>query len=390
MDSTFYNEHGPHLHNQSPQDPRACIDLIKEYPSITYLNHESIHIYLKGEHGPRTSFKVFGSPFSPSNGAWTFGYPPKDALLLWDQIPLDTDIVITHTPPKYHCDESEQNGASGCETLRETLWRVRPSLAICGHVHEGRGAERILWDLDCPNVKFKESATGYWTDPSLGIGNRKQCHLDLSSKSPAPLNSSGFWVDASDGIKLDGAAETSGIHLSIQKSAHSLAWTFATPKSGTSISGASSKRSFSPVQVQSPVEARRQEEASKARYLEKITSGYGASDFEASEGTDPALQVAETQGSGPTYDSCIDNIHSATRGQGGFPPSGQCDLEALATRRGRKETCVINAAIMASSWPYRMKGDRKYNKPIIVDIDLPVWQDSGQSTIIGERPRFSG
>ena len=297
--------------------------------------------------------------------------------------------MITHTPPKYHCDESGQNRASGCETLRETLWRVRPSLAICGHVHEGRGAERILWDLDCPNVKFKESATGYWTDPSLGFGNRKQFHLDLSSKSPVPLNSTGSWIDASDGINVDGPAETSGIHLPIQKSVHSLAWTSTTPKSSMSTSGGSSDSVFSSVLVEGPPVA------PKARNVETVTSGRSASGSKVSEGTHPigfkqTLQVADNQGSGSTYGSPISGICSATRGQGGFPPSGRCDLEALARRRGRKETCVINAAIMASSWPYKLKGDRKFNKPIIVDIDLPVQRDSGQSTIFGERPRISG
>ena len=395
LDSTFYKEHGLHFHNQSPQEPRACIDLIKEYPSITYLNHESTHVYLKGEDGPRTSFKVFGSPYSPTNGLWAFGYPPEDALLLWDQIPLGTDIVITHTPPKYHCDESGQNEASGCKALRETLWRVRPSLAICGHVHEGRGAERILWDLDCPNVKFKESATGYWTDPSLGLGNRKQCHLDLSSKSPAPLNSTGLWMDASDGTNLDGPAEKSGPYMPVRKSTHSLAWTSATSRPGTSISGASSESIFSPVLDKLSIVAHKQENTPKAGAFETATSEHGASNFEASDETKrtnfkEAGQLAEDRGSAPAYGSLNSEIYSATRGQGGFPPSGRCDLEALAGRRGRKETCVINAAIMASSWPYKLKGNSKYNKPIIVDIDLPVRQDSGQSTIFDERPMFSG
>lgn len=303
--------------------------------------------------------------------------------------------MITHTPPKYHCDESSQNKASGCQTLRETLWRVRPSLAICGHIHEGRGAERILWDLDCPNVKFKESTTGYWTDPSLGLGNRKQCHLDLSSKSPAPLISTEPWIDASDGINLDGPAETSGTHLPIRKSTNSLAWTSAIPKSGTSISGASSGSVSSPVLDKISLVAHKQENAPKAKSSETVTSNQGASNLKASEERHPigfkqALQVADDRGSALAYGSLKSGTYSATRGLGGFPPSGRCDLEALAGRRGRKETCIINAAIMASSWPYRLKGDRKYNKAIIVDIDLPVWQDSGQSTVFDERPRFSG
>ena len=42
----------------------------------------------------------------------------------------------------------------------------------------------------------------------------------------------------------------------------------------------------------------------------------------------------------------------------------------------RKETCIINAAVMASSWPHKSGGGggKKYNKPVVVDIDLPVWE----------------
>lgn len=369
LDSDFYTQHGLHFHNQNPQKPQACIDLIKEYPSITYLNHESTHVYLKRKDGPRTSFKVFGSPYSPAHGLWAFAYPPAHASFLWDQIQLDTNIVITHTPPKYHCDESKLNRASGCETLRETLWRVRPSLAICGHVHEGRGAERILWDLDCPNVQFKESATGYWTDPSLGVGNRKQCHLDLSAKSLAPLNGAGSWIDASNGDNLDGPAETSGNRLAVGRSIHSLAWTSATSMSVTSIAGASSEGPPYSELDQNSEAPQDQEDALKASSPVTVVKN-------RSRGFGEAPHLAEDRGRTPAYASLETGIHSATRGQGGPPPSGRCDLEALAGRRGRKETCVINASIMASSWPYKFKDNRKYNKPIIVDVDLAVWQGS--------------
>ena len=383
MDPTFYKEHGQHFHNQSPQEPQACIDLIKKYPSITYLDHESLRVYLRREDGPRTSFKVFGSPYSPSSGLWAFGYPPELASLLWDQIHLDTDIVITHTPPKYHCDESRLNGASGCKTLRETLWRVRPSLAICGHIHEGRGAERILWDLDLPNVKFKESATGYWTDPGLGLGNKRQCHLDLSAKSSAPLNSAGSWIDASDVISLDGPAEVPGIHLPVPKLIHSLAWTSATSRSGTSSSVASPEGKLSPALDKIPLGAQNQEDLLVARSSVTVMSDYNSpgsvasSEKDRSRAFDETPQVAGAQGSAPAcarYASLRNGAYLATRGQGGFPPSGCCDLEALAGRRGRRETCVVNAAIMAASWPYKSNDNRKYNKPILVDIDLPVWQ----------------
>lgn len=78
----------------------------------------------------------------------------------------------------------------------------------------------------------------------------------------------------------------------------------------------------------------------------------------------------------PSPSSGIDDVPSATRGQGGIPTSRRGDVEALCGRMGRKETCVINAAIMASSWPHKGSGGKKYNKPVVVDIDLPVWADS--------------
>ena len=379
MDPSFYKEHGLHFHNQNPQDPQACINLIKEYPSITYLNHESTRIYLRREDGPRTSFKVFGSPYSPASGLWAFGYTPEQASSLWDQIHLDTDVVLTHSPPKYHCDESKDTRASGCRSLRETLWRVRPSLAICGHVHEARGVERIMWDLDCPNVKYKESATGDWVDPSAGNGNRKQCHLDLSATSLAPLNSTGSWIDASCANNLDGPAEISSDQTPDHQSTQNPAWTSTTSKSGTWISRVSSKGTPSPV-LDSQV-AQDQDDASKAKSSVIVTSDYDASRSVVSsmenryKGSGDVHQIVEDQGKAPASASHEDWILSAARGQGGCPPSGRCDIEALAGRRGRRETCVINASIMASSWPYKSKDNRKYNKPIIVDIDLPVWQN---------------
>lgn len=56
-------------------------------------------------------------------------------------------------------------------------------------------------------------------------------------------------------------------------------------------------------------------------------------------------------------------------------------MEALAGRMGKQETCIVNSAIMASSWPYTSKNERKYNKAIIVDIDLPVYQNVEESVV---------
>ena len=313
LDSDFYAEHGQDFHNQYPQNSQACRELLKQYRSITFLNHESMNVRLTKETGPRTAFRVFGSPYSPANGVWAFSYSPEKASEIWNgSIPLDTDVVIVHTPPKYHCDESKDHRAAGCEYLRQKLWRVRPSLVVCGHVHEGRGAERVLWDLETQNVKYKELATGYWTDGSRN--SKKQSLVDLSAKSAAPLHNIERFEDAS--------VLTSDIHMN----------TF-------------DKVLLPPWGLKPSLSSNTEDPA------------FRASPYPRTKGADPAVW-----------------------GQGGTPPSGRCDVEALAGRMGRRETCVVNAAIMASSWPYKSNKSRRYNKAIIVDIDLPAWQQADNTT----------
>lgn len=61
-------------------------------------------------------------------------------------------------------------------------------------------------------------------------------------------------------------------------------------------------------------------------------------------------------------------------GPDGISTSARSDREALRGSLGRRETCVVNAAMMATSWPYKVVHGNKYNKPIVVDINLPTWE----------------
>lgn len=108
---------------------------------------------------------------------------------LWNGIPLDTDILVTHGPPFGHRDETVQRDAAGCEGLRRAMWRVRPSLALCGHIHEGRGIERVRWDLECKGVRYKELSTEVWEDPAPD--GDKICKVDLTAKGGKPIDNDG-------------------------------------------------------------------------------------------------------------------------------------------------------------------------------------------------------
>ncbi|KAJ4388979.1 hypothetical protein N0V93_006441 [Gnomoniopsis smithogilvyi] len=216
LDERFYADYGSYFHNQSPQSPEQCLKTLESSPTITYLNHSSTTIELNKHPALRTSFTVFGSPYSPRNGMWAFGYDhtspdghasgqDKDsscpstsetptAAHLWSAIPFDSDIVITHTPPYTHCDEAiSKRRAMGCEDLRRALWRVRPKLAICGHVHEARGADRVRWDiLGVSAAAFGERSVEHWEDPGAGVGNNKISLVDLTSRGGRrPLDNDG-------------------------------------------------------------------------------------------------------------------------------------------------------------------------------------------------------
>ncbi|KAF2244090.1 Metallo-dependent phosphatase [Trematosphaeria pertusa] len=90
---------------------------------------------------------LYGAPQIPACGPMSvhaFQYPRgRDA---WSEtVPEDTDILITHTPPKYHMDLALPNGM-GCEHLTTEVKRVKPTLHIFGHVHWGAGHEVVWWD----------------------------------------------------------------------------------------------------------------------------------------------------------------------------------------------------------------------------------------------------
>lgn len=112
--------------------------------------------------------KIWGSPVQPEFCNWAFNrriskdlevdlyhYPGKVHPWIkphWDKIPDDTDILITHGPPKGILD-AVQNAFHGrdriahvgCPHLKEAIKRVKPKVHAFGHIHEQHG---ILVDDD--------------------------------------------------------------------------------------------------------------------------------------------------------------------------------------------------------------------------------------------------
>lgn len=82
----------------------------------------------------------YGSPWQPEFNSWAFNLPRGEALKAkWKDIPVETDILITHGPPSGIGDRSPVHGRAGCEDLLEAVRRVAPALHLYGHIHQDGG-----------------------------------------------------------------------------------------------------------------------------------------------------------------------------------------------------------------------------------------------------------
>jgi Icc-related predicted phosphoesterase len=104
--------------------------------------------YLENSFVMLDDIKIWGSPFSPSFGyGWAFnadrGY---DINSIWNHIPKDTDIVITHSPIYGYCDRADNTGQNvGCADLYHKLKEIQPHLHFSGHIHEAYGYKQTDW-----------------------------------------------------------------------------------------------------------------------------------------------------------------------------------------------------------------------------------------------------
>ncbi|EON66859.1 hypothetical protein W97_06261 [Coniosporium apollinis CBS 100218] len=86
---------------------------------------------------------------------------PRSADIWRDTIPPDTDILVTHTPPRGHLDLNY----FGRAFLLDELWRLKskPRLHVFGHVHEGYGQKWVMFDgLQKAFEGIMSGERGFW------------------------------------------------------------------------------------------------------------------------------------------------------------------------------------------------------------------------------------
>jgi Calcineurin-like phosphoesterase len=146
-------------------------------------------------------FTVYASPWQPEFCYWAFGYnravdrfnPPPPPPSPPSSAPTDSafqaphpvpahpgvDIMITHGPPRGILDRVRgSNESVGCDHLMRAVVRARPRLHVFGHIHEGYGAERMVWST--------KASSRIELDPET-VRKKREAYCDVSGDSTQPL-----------------------------------------------------------------------------------------------------------------------------------------------------------------------------------------------------------
>lgn len=101
--------------------------------------------YLEGTGVEIEGVKFWGSPVQPEFHDWAFNRSKKYRSTYWDEnLPEDTDVLITHCPPRQILDWNYLGEYVGCKHLRRNvIERVKPKLHVFGHIHEARGGDHV-------------------------------------------------------------------------------------------------------------------------------------------------------------------------------------------------------------------------------------------------------
>ena len=114
------------------------------FASILYTHSPDTH-YLKDSAVTLNKTKFYGTPYQPWFCNWAFNLPVGGIELKekWESVPSDTDVLITHCPPKGILDKTEAGVKAGCALLRAEIQRIAPKYHVFGHIHESYGSNLI-------------------------------------------------------------------------------------------------------------------------------------------------------------------------------------------------------------------------------------------------------
>jgi Icc-related predicted phosphoesterase len=90
-----------------------------------------------------------GIPVTPWD--WSFDLDDESAAEMLAACP-EHAVLVLHSPPQGHCDANGSGDHFGSPALLAAIEAKRPSLAVCGHIHESWGCESEVGDTRVRNL----------------------------------------------------------------------------------------------------------------------------------------------------------------------------------------------------------------------------------------------
>jgi Icc-related predicted phosphoesterase len=118
-------------------------------------------IYLENDGITLDGVKFWGMPWTPVYGIWSFMADEDLLMEKWARVPKDTDIIISHGPPRNILDETVDGDRVGSFEHRFAVSHIRPRLNVFGHIHEAYGMQHFVGVdyINCSILNEKYVAT---------------------------------------------------------------------------------------------------------------------------------------------------------------------------------------------------------------------------------------
>jgi|JI9StandDraft_2_1071091.scaffolds.fasta_scaffold03007_2 Icc-related predicted phosphoesterase len=116
-----------------------------DYPQVHFLIHRSMEV-----HG----LNFFGTPFTPKFFNWSYMRSREELDFVWQTIPDQVDILISHGPPKgfldVTCDMHTRAPIHvGSNSLtKHVTQRIKPMIHAFGHIHDEKEIRNFGHVLD--------------------------------------------------------------------------------------------------------------------------------------------------------------------------------------------------------------------------------------------------
>lgn len=111
----------------------------KIFNNAIYLEHELYQLNINNK-----LINIFGSPWTLKFVGGFQIYNEKTSNNLWNKVPNNIDILITHGPPAGILDRTSSGIHTGDNSLYDNVFnRIKPKVHIFGHVHNSFGNKTI-------------------------------------------------------------------------------------------------------------------------------------------------------------------------------------------------------------------------------------------------------